>query len=371
MNTPMKSTLCLIQTAKFSAIELVSDSDVYSTSVHSSQPQSSKFKIPTMDLITLLNSRRKGDVHRRLREKVANELWESLETFGFVVLSLRRDSSAGRVIQDMKKVLTNDFFPTNSNCSSIVRNSGNLQSGSLYISERGVPMWRVGYEECDAIREAYRVHAGSPDAQPWKNSEVRLKWMRGMLLCRDICDIALSLTLGYDPKTRYGSGLKSWHKVDTIGDVMDRNGDYSVFYAMHYFNDNNAQLCRERDEIIGTDNESLNVKEHVDPSLFVLEPFLAEVEGLQVQATGSNDWITCDGQSSPILDIVRPEDDNLAMVLFIGRAFARKANDMGKVKVQPTLHRVIATKESGTTKQRRTVIYEQKYGEYFPDSTLD
>ena len=364
--------LRLLQTHKFSVIELVSD-DYDDTELKKFSLGCKKKKsitnLPTMDLSVLLSARPSGKTSSSVREKVSKELWDYIEKYGFLVLSVPRHSSAGRVIEEMKQSLHKDLFP-DSDHGDTMRNKGDLKSGSLYISERGVPMWRVGYEECDAIREAFRVHAGSPDSQPWKNSEVRSKWIRGMFLCRDICDVALNLTLGYNPRIRYGSGLKSWYKVNSIEEVIDRDEDYSVFYAMNYFNDENSQTLRERDEIIGTDNELLNVKEHVDPSLFVLEPFLADVEGLQVQATGSNDWITCDGQSSPILDVVSLEDDNLAMVLFIGRAFARKACEMGKTKVQPTMHRVIATK-SGLNKQRRTVIYEQKYGEYFPDPTLD
>lgn len=192
-----------------------------------------------------------------------------------------------------------------------------------------------------------------------------MAWLRGLALCRHICDEALHLTLEYDLKRRPGSGMVSWksakYSETPEGNLPDRMGDYSVLYAMHYFNDDMSRDARLSGDTTGTSDERINVKQHVDPSLFVLEPFLAEREGLQVLPTGSQDWITCDGTSSPIHSLLGKED---GMVLFVGKAFASNS----PVPVEATLHRVVASPFSGS---RRTMIYEQKYEEYFPPPALD
>lgn len=360
-----------------------------------------------MKLTTLLLATSTNNNINANKNTTSEILWKHLEEHGFVVLTVPKKSSAGDVIRVMQETLHNDLFPitttttTASNkCNNGTnKNAANLQSGSIYISERGVPMWKVGYEECDAIREAFRVHAGSPDAQPWPNHIVRRNWLAGMCLCRHVCDAALGLTLQYNSKSRHlhrpGSGVCSWRKSMNNnfdkdanqklkrqsyhelpeGELPDRSGDYSVFYSMHYFNDEESRMARFGGQVTGSDDVRLNVKEHVDPSLFVLEPFLAEKEGLQVFNPVNKEWLTCDGPTSPIHDVVNT-DDEIAMVLFVGRAFAEQSVSRGR-NVQATLHRVVAGKDGigGSDiyghSHRRTVIYEQKYEEYFPEAALD
>eukprot|EP00978_Attheya_sp_CCMP212_P038224 scaffold187464_cov49-Attheya_sp.AAC.1 len=101
---------------------------------------------------------------------------------------------------------------------------------------------------------------------------------------------------------------------------------------MHYFNDASLEAARKAmmDTTTPTTTTELettiNVKEHVDPSLFVLEPFLADVEGLQVlprsslhpakDTANAQDWIACDGPSSllhPCLSSHQENDDEAAM----------------------------------------------------------
>ena len=119
---------------------------------------------------------------------------------------------------------------------------------------------------------------------------------------------------------------------------------------MHYFNQQDTPLYHDGDI-------QINVKQHVDPSLFVLEPFLADEPGLQVYSQGQ--WITCDGPQSPIRNVL--DEDQVAMVLFVGKAFSRHVP-----QIQPTLHRVVTAGEG-----RRTMIYEQKYEEFFPPPSFD
>lgn len=253
-------------------------------------------------------------------------------------------------------------------------------------------MWKLGYELCpDDVREAFRVHAGRPDDQPWplntnatgQDDNVRSTWLQGLGLCRNICDEALQLTLGGFPqadesspetkipiRNRPGSGRKWWLHPDSIpprGEIRERVGDYSVLYSMHYFNDNrekekimDAQIHSNNSGNIDNDRGMLevNVKTHVDPSLFVVEPFTTvHSPGLQVFDPSIEQWIDCDGPTSPILDVLQQGEQ--AMIIFVGRAFAQHCQQTKGVT--PTLHRVVKADKS-----RRTIIYEQKYEEYFP-----
>jgi len=102
--------------------------------------------------------------------------------------------------------------------------------------------------------------------------------------------------------------------------------------------------------------------QHVDPSLFVLEPFPSTVAGLQVFDEKFKNWLTCDGTNSVIENAIGA--DERAMILFVGKAFAVNFNSerhkAGNPNVKPTLHRVTT---NSTT--RHAVIYEQKYQEFF------
>ena len=329
----MASPLQLDSTRKFTVLSVVKDDS-----------------LPVMNLSDLL-------LHTlKTRDHVQHDLQRLLKSYGYVILKINNSTKAAQVIDNMRQSLCTDFFP-----SSTTRNSQNLQQGEVYISERGVPMWKTGYELCDDIREAFRVHCGAVDDQPWPTTQSRQSWLQGMALCRHICDVCLDLIVGYDAKVRPYSGGHTWTKRDYShrDEIAQRHGDFSVLYAMHYFNDEVSHVARQSGNVTGTTDTTINVKEHVDPSLFVLEPFLAKTEGLQVFCQKKNQWITCDGPKSPIHSVL--SNDESAMVLILGKALA--ANTHG---ITPTLHRVIATPY-----RRRTMIYEQKYQEFFSSPGLD
>jgi hypothetical protein len=90
--------------------------------------------------------------------KVANVLRSHLERFGFVVLRYSPTSEAGQVVHDLKRTVDQDLFPTD---DKLTRNPSHLGNGHTYVSERGVPMWRLGYEECDDIREVRLAPLGN------------------------------------------------------------------------------------------------------------------------------------------------------------------------------------------------------------------
>eukprot|EP00978_Attheya_sp_CCMP212_P001597 scaffold3261_cov47-Attheya_sp.AAC.3 len=283
------SSCCrLYRTGKFNVLGGPQEdhTDSHYLAGESTNNHSSSDHLPVMRLDDLLLC---GSTEEE-EETVANVLRSHLERFGFVVLRYSPTSEAGQVVHDLKRTVDQDFFQTtdDDDPSLTRRNAAHLGNGHTYVSERGVPMWKLGYEECDDIREAYRVHAGCPDSQPWPaaatatenggngdgmkhdgETEVELlspreSWLRAMALCRHICDEALHLSLGYHVKKRPGSGMRSW-KIDprqqqkqkqqqmannqywkrTEGSIPDRNGDYSVMYAMHYFNDASSEAARK------------------------------------------------------------------------------------------------------------------------------
>ena len=228
-------------------------------------------------------------------------------------------------------------------------------SDLVYLSEKSVPMWKLGYEKSeDGIREFFRIHGACVDDQPWPSAlSFRETWLRGLALCRHVCDEALHLCIDSVPsRVRPSSGSKAWastkYSQTPFGQVSDRKGDFSVLYGMHYFNE--TDLGQASDD----DNAIIALKQHVDPSLCVLEPFLAaNCPGLQVLDQATNQWIDCDGPNSPVASHITDKEE--LMCLFVGRAFCKH-----RPEVQPTLHRVVSSNQS-----RRSIIYEQKYEEYF------
>eukprot|EP00611_Tribonema_gayanum_P012122 TRINITY_DN2267_c0_g3_i1.p1 TRINITY_DN2267_c0_g3~~TRINITY_DN2267_c0_g3_i1.p1 ORF type:complete len:343 (+),score=86.86 TRINITY_DN2267_c0_g3_i1:263-1291(+) len=190
--------------------------------------------------------------------------------------------------------------------------------GDIYFNERGVPMWQTGFEKCGEMRQAFRIHAGHTDRQPWPDAALRAAWLRLLRMCERICDRALSLALGYlvaPPEN------KPKH-------------DFSVCYALCYPNDASKY------------SEELNVTEHVDPSLFVIEPCCG-VAGLEVLDAQSREWVAVEA-------ICRPGKD---LVLFGGKAL-QEATDGA---ISGTLHRV-----RRGPRRRHCFIYEQKYDDFFP-----
>lgn len=336
MSTPIAS-LQLYKTHRFTVLSCASISGNKS--------------LPVMELSDLLHSSLDS------KDTVKEKLWRLLFTHGHVILKMKRSSRAAQVVNRMRQSLCTDFFPS----SPRQRHAQHLLQGEVYLSEKGVPMWKTGYELCDDIREAFRVNCGAVDDQPWPTTDARQSWLQGMALCRHVCDICLDLIVGYNVKARPNSGGHCWIKADYSQRdfIPDRPGDFSVLYAMHYFNDESSKAARQSGNITGIADVTINVKEHVDPSLFVLEPFLAETEGLQVYCQSSHEWITCDGPSSPIFSVLA--NDETAMVLFLGKALAANTNGL-----TPTLHRVISSPF-----RRRTMIYEQKYQEFFPPAAMD
>jgi hypothetical protein len=349
------------------------------TTKSQTETTTSSSSLPIMNVSDLLLHK-----ERQISKQVHQSLLQALQKHGYIFLQFSSNSAPGLVIDAMRQAMETQLFPNSTPHSALLPTSD-----VIYISERGVPMWKLGYERSeDGIREFFRIHGGCVDDQPWPdinidttmdNNSFRSTWLQGLALCRHVCDEALELLLPppmdqKQPATpnpnniRPSKGKSTWlspskYSQTPIGKIPDRAGDFSVLYAMHYFNQTHLDLEDDDDDKKnsndhGSNNNNnsnnnnslkINVKEHVDPSLLVLEPFLCPHErGLQVFDAFVKEWIDCDGPLSPV-------HGQTVMCLFAGKAFCRHVPS-----VQPTLHRVVAS-----TGSRRSIVYEQKYEEYW------
>jgi hypothetical protein len=321
---------------------------------------------------------------------VRQQLYDALVHHGFVLISVP-NGRAANVIRDMRSSLGVDLFPTVDG----TRSTHLETSPTTYVSERGIPMYKLGYEACeDGVREVFRVAAGDPDTVIWppihrsttsnthimnQNERACTKsvWMLGLGFLRHVTDAALDLlfqckdakvAVSSAPKhrrqNRPNSGAATWwnpvkrNEPFLVRAHEVRSGDFSVLYAMHYFND----------DVGGTDEPGIAVKAHVDPSLLVVEPFLCTTTaGLQIWDRTSKDdssgWMDCDGPNSPLHALVQKAlcRDEEMMLLFSGKALSEYLPS-----IEPTLHRVV-----NGTQPRCTIIYEQKYAEFYPPPSFD
>jgi hypothetical protein len=321
-------------------------------------------------------------------------LRHDLVTYGFCLLDCPTASRPGRIVTALQDSLTTDLFPCDCNKDEDPSDPDNhanpahthlSTSDTVYVSERGVPMYKLGYEAtADGVREIFRIAAGAPDAVDFCDNgntngrsatEVRTTWLRALALLRQITDVTLDLLL-MDPdansdtnnerpsrrRQRPYAGAAAWQRPAYardigVGHLRDRPDDYSVLYAMHYFNRPEGHVHTDDD-----DDELLAVKAHVDPSLCVIEPFTSvKRRGLQVWHMPSQTWLDCDGPQSPLTRLLVESTDTSTsnrhlMVLFAGKALAEVAH-----LPTATRHRVV----HDVSGSRRAVIYEQKYGEFF------
>jgi hypothetical protein len=220
------------------------------------------------------------------------------------------------------------------------------QSSHLYVSEKNLPMYYLGYELAeDGMRESFRISASQPDHVDYPSLEARRAWLKGLGLCRQLTDNLLDILSEKKGCGRPSQGIQWWKSDANLPDELaDREGDFSVFYAMHYFNKDCLQLDgvnNSQDSNQSSHSDKLVLKAHVDPSLLVIEPFVStENRGLQVWDAACKAWLDVDGR-----------DLGFCMPVMVGQA----------VGLPATLHRVV---QGG--KPRSTVLYEQKYAEYYP-----
>ncbi|KAI9908345.1 hypothetical protein PsorP6_004365 [Peronosclerospora sorghi] len=251
----------------------------------------------------------------RLRQSELNwknrgQFLEMMERHSFVVLT-----DIGKAIEHIHTQVLDDFETFFTSDDEDWKNG--CTSKYIYRNEHGKPFWYAGYEHT-TVRDCFRVACGNMSRVVWPSPEFKIHWLSLQRHMQRICDRALSLIVGYDVEPSHARSDK----------------DFSVCYGLHYPN------------IEGTgQSETENVFEHVDPSLFVVEP-VPSVEGLDVYDLHSKQWLSTEKVCIPGKEIV----------LFCGHALDRATQ--GRIK--GTLHRVHRTPE-----RRFCIIYEQKYEEYF------
>ena len=146
-------------------------------------------------------------------------------------------------------------------------------STRVYKNERHVPMWYCGYEG-EQMREAFRVCSGLRDIGSWPSDDFRQRWAALSSFLQDVCDRCLSILLQQEirviaPRSTCPSTLLrparccERHVTSCIcwQAPADPDDDKSVAYAVHYPNDRGGQQ-----------EEGINIKQHYDPSLVVIEP---------------------------------------------------------------------------------------------------
>lgn len=331
----MTAALQVCRTRRFAVVSTTDDVDTHDCSTSRPLSQTLLDHVPTISLADVL-----GHEQRGCAERIRAQLQSALAALGYVFLTTPKSSSMGQLIDAWRTSLHEDVFPGNDVNGQ--RNAAGLETSDVvYVSEKGTPMYRLGYELTeDCVREIFRIAGGQPDDC---RLPAREQWLRGLGFLRHLTDRMLELILQQTPlEPRPHSGAAAWRKRQLPETLRDRPGDFSVLYAMHYFNQADLELPEP----------GVAVKAHVDPSLLVVEPFLCpETTGLQVWDRVHQCWLEVDGPDSPAVDV---QGDHEVMVVFLGKALAAATG------WEPTLHRVVTGHGP-----RKTIIYEQKYAEYF------
>ena len=183
--------------------------------------------------------------------------------------------------------------------------------GTVYANERGLPMFRRGYERQQNVRECFRVPVNEA-GQPWPSSQTKVCWRRVITRFQALADVLL----------------------DLAAPGHDKGEDFSLAYCFRYGeNDGGANG--------GSDNTL--VGEHADVSLVVVEP-VSRVAGLEVYDLYAKRWVCVEAVCVP----------GKELVVFVGKALA-KASGLPALK-----HRVVKAGRA-----RLSFLFEQKYGAFF------
>lgn len=184
------------------------------------------------------------------------------------------------------------------------------RTGSVYVSERGVPMFCRGYERQVGIRECFRVAmADLRSSGDWAPSqEAKAPWLQALRPLKRIADAAL--TACHDSPRE------------------DDDEDFSLAFAFCY-------------EAAG---DIMQVTEHCDKSLIVVSP-VAEVPGLEVYDIAAKRWICVEPYARAGRDLV----------LFGGTALEDATG------IPACRHRV----RRRSHRRRHSFILELKYARYY------
>ncbi|KAI9995600.1 hypothetical protein PInf_012665 [Phytophthora infestans] len=202
---------------------------------------------------------------------------EMMQRHSFVVLTdlgENLERTHDQVLQDFETFFTSDDEDWKNSCTS----------KHVYLNEHGKPFWYAGYEHT-SVRDCFRVACGDMSRLVWPSPDFKKHWLSLQRHMQRICDRALSLTVGYN--------------IEASNARTDK--DFSVCYGLHYPNIEGSGQSKTE-----------NVFEHVDPSLYVVEP-VPNVEGLDVYDQHSKQWLKAEKVCVPGKEIV----------LFCGHALNR------------------------------------------------
>ena len=183
--------------------------------------------------------------------------------------------------------------------------------GTVYANERGLPMFRRGYERQQNVRECFRVPVNE-EGQPWPSSQTKVCWRRVVGRFRGLADALL----------------------EAAAPGHARGEDFSLAYCFRYGVDDGGANGGSGDTLVG---------EHADVSLVVVEP-VARVAGLEVYDLCLKRWVCVESVCVP----------GRELVVFVGKALASKTG-------LPALkHRVVKAGRA-----RLSFLFEQKYAAFF------
>ena len=183
--------------------------------------------------------------------------------------------------------------------------------GTVYANERGLPMFRRGYERQENIRECFRVPVNEA-GQPWPSSQTKVCWRRVIRRFQALADALL----------------------EVAAPGHERGEDFSLAYCFRYGVEDGGANGGSDDTLVG---------EHADVSLVVVEP-VSRVAGLEVYDLCLKRWVCVEAVCIP----------GRELVVFVGKALASKTG-------LPALrHRVVKSHRA-----RTSFLFEQKYAAFF------
>ena len=183
--------------------------------------------------------------------------------------------------------------------------------GTVYANERGLPMFRRGYERQQNVRECFRVPVNEA-GQPWPSSQTKVCWRRVITRFQAVADALLEAAAPGHPKGE----------------------DFSLAYCFRYGEDDGGANGGSDNTLVG---------EHADVSLVVVEP-VSRVAGLEVYDLCLKRWVCVESVCEP----------GRELVVFVGKALASKTG-------LPALkHRVVKAGRA-----RLSFLFEQKYAAFF------
>ena len=183
--------------------------------------------------------------------------------------------------------------------------------GTVYANERGLPMFRRGYERQQHVRECFRVPVNE-EGQPWPSPRTKVCWRRVITRFQALSDALL----------------------EAVVPGHERGEDFSLAYCFRYGVDDGGANGGSDDTLVG---------EHADVSLVVVEP-VSRVAGLEVYDLCLKRWVCVEAVCVP----------GKELVVFVGRALSSETG-------LPALkHRVVKTGRA-----RLSFLFEQKYAAFF------